>query len=96
MESLLKYRQVNEEVQNMTYKLGLHDALVHDIKLYSTMAKKAKEQQEDIMYWKLLALYAIVRNNLKLRDIIAEHRKTFLLFLETELPHYYVAIDIIE
>lgn len=82
LESLLKYKQVNEEVQNMAYKLGLHDMLINDIKRYSTLAKKMKDQQEYVIYWKLLALYAIVRNNLKMRDIIAEHRKVFITFLE--------------
>lgn len=80
----------------MAHKLGLHESLISDIRRYVTLGKKMKEQQSDIMYWKLLTLYAIIRNNLKLRDIIAEHRKIFINLVESEASHYYVAVDIIE
>ena len=55
----------------MTHKLGLQDMLINDIKRYHSYTKKMREQQDDLIYWKLLALYATIRNNLKLRDIIA-------------------------
>lgn len=45
LQSVLRYRQVNEEVQNMASKLGLHDILIHDIKRYMALGKKLKEDQ---------------------------------------------------
>lgn len=37
----------------------------------------------------------MIKNNLKLRDIVAEHRKIFIVLLESDI-HYYVVVDIIE
>ena len=45
LQPVLRYRQVNEEVQNMAYKLGLHDILINDIKRYTALGKKLKEDQ---------------------------------------------------
>ena len=70
MESIFKYKNVNEEVQNMAYKLGIHSLLLADIKRYLSLRKKEKLEEEEAIYWKLAALYAMIKNNLKLRGSV--------------------------
>lgn len=65
----------------MTYKLGLHEVLISSIKRYLSLPKKQKEKEEEITYWKLLTILAMIRNNSKLRDIIAENRSVFITLM---------------
>ena len=97
VESVFMYKQVNEEVQIMLYKLGIHEKLVKDVKRYNTLRVKEKVEEEETVYWKLLLLYALIRNNLKLRDIVSEHRAVFIALLDNDKSRYkyYVAADIL-
>ena len=38
----------------------------------------------------------MIKNNLKLRDIVSEHRRSIIAMLEVEYTNYYVAVDILE
>ena len=43
LESIFKYKNANEEFQNIAYKLGIHTTILLDIKRYSSLRKKEKK-----------------------------------------------------
>lgn len=90
-----KYKFIATEFQSLAFKLGVLDLLTDGISRYINLRSKQKNIEKESIYWKILLLYVLIKDNKVLKKQIISMRNSFIHLVAEENHHSFVALDIL-
>jgi hypothetical protein len=84
LNAICKYRQLSHEFQVLAYRLGVLELLKEDLYRYVNLRGKEKPQEQSHIYWKMILVYVLIKDNRELRREVSNWRRWLIALVKED------------